>query len=336
MIYTSGTTGRAKGAILTQGSLVANCQALTQVWELSSQDVLLHALPLFHIHGLFVASYCTLASAGSMLMLESSDVVVDHLDQVTVFMGVPTHYVRMLASARLTREVTKSMRLFVSGSAPMLRTTHEEFLARTGHEIVERYGMTETGIITSQPLHGARKIGTVGRALPGVSIRVSGAAPGGIEVKGENLVVDYWNRPELRETEFTPDGWFKTGDLGSIDEDGDLEIVGRAKDLIITGGLNVYPKELELVIDAFPGVLECAVIGVPDDDFGEAVTALVVAVDGVLLDESELRARATSTLAPYKVPKRFIVVAELPRNAMGKVEKARLRRDHSLATGDEP
>ena len=211
----------------------------------------------------------------------------------------------------------------------MLGSTHEEFAARTGHEIVERYGMTETGIITSQPLHGVRKAGKVGRALPGMQVRVSGAPPGAVEVKGPDVSIEYWNRPELRGTEFTSDGWFKTGDLGILDEDGSLEIVGRAKDLIITGGLNVYPKELELIIDEFPGVLESAVIGLPDPDFGEAVTAVVVACAGALLDESALRAKAASTLAPYKVPKRFIVLNELPRNAMGKVEKARLRRELS-------
>ncbi|MHB1087199.1 MAG: AMP-binding protein [Acidimicrobiales bacterium] len=331
MLFTSGTTGRAKGALLTHGNLVSNCQTLNDVWGFTSDDTLLHALPLFHTHGLFVGAYCTLSSGASMIMMEHFDAgdVVGELPHATVFMGVPTYYVRLLAEPSFTRGVAAHLRLFTSGSAPMLRSTHEEFNDRTGHVIVERYGMTETGINTSNPIDGSLKVGTVGRALPGVMVRVTGGTPGDIEVKGPNVLIDYWNRPELRATEFTPDGWFKTGDVGVLDDDGYLEIVARAKDLIISGGYNVYPKELELVIDALPGVLESAVIGLPDPDFGEAVTALVVPRAGARLDEVELGRLARSSLANFKVPKRFIVVSELPRNAMGKVEKARLRREYS-------
>ena len=332
MLYTSGTTGRAKGAVLTHGNLAFNCQTLNSVWSITSDDVLLHVLPLFHTHGLFVAAYCTLSSGASMLLMETFEVaeVVRRLSSASVFMGVPTQYVRLLSDPGLNKEAALSIRLFVSGSAPMLRSTHTEFAQRTGHEIIERYGMTETGMITSNPIDGSLKIGTVGPALPGVTIRIDGVPPGVVEVKGPNVLIDYWNRPELRETEFTADGWFKTGDVGVMDADGFLEIVGRAKDLIISGGFNVYPKELELVIDEFPDVLESAVIGLPDADFGEAVTAVVVARPGARLDEGALSALARSSLAGFKVPKRFIFVAELPRNAMGKVQKAQLRRQFTV------
>ena len=329
MLFTSGTTGRAKGALLTHGNLVSNCQTLNEVWGFTPHDTLLHALPLFHTHGLFVGAYCALSSGASMILMENFDAreVLGQLSSATVFMGVPTYYVRLLAEPGLDREIVKGMRLFTSGSAPMLRVTHEQFAERTDHDIVERYGMTETGIITSNPIDGTLKVGTVGRALPGVNIRVTGGSPGDIEVKGPNVLGEYWNRPELRATEFTADGWFKTGDVGVVDDDGFFEIVGRAKDLIITGGYNVYPKELEMVIDTFAGVLESAVIGLPDADFGEAVTAVVVAQADVHLDEAQLVVMARSSLANFKVPKRFIIVTELPRNAMGKVEKARLRRE---------
>lgn len=335
MLYTSGTTGRAKGAVLTHGNLVSNSLALNAAWGFTPDDVVLHALPLFHTHGLFVGAFCALSSGASLILMESFSAreVVRHLSSATVFMGVPTYYVRLLEEPEFTREVVRPLRLFTSGSAPMLRSTHEEFISRTGHEIVERYGMTETGINTSNPIDGSLKIGTVGRALAGVDVRVRGASPGAIEVKGPNVFVDYWNRPELRESEFTPDGWFKTGDVGTLDEDGFLEIVGRAKDVIITGGLNVYPKELELVIDTFAGVLESAVIGLADADFGEAVTAVVVPHKDARLDEVELGKLARASFAAFKVPKRFIIVDELPRNAMGKVEKARLRSELSIPPG---
>jgi malonyl-CoA/methylmalonyl-CoA synthetase len=329
MLFTSGTTGRPKGAVLTQGNLVFGCTTLNQVWAVTADDVLVHILPLFHVHGLFVAAYCTLSSGASMRLLGDFDVarVITAMPKSTLMMGVPTHYTRLLSDERFNADVTMSMRLLISGSAPMLRSTHEEFRARTGQQILERYGMTETGMITSNPLHGERKPGTVGPALPGVEVRVSGGSPGAIEVRGPNVFREYWNRPELRLSEFTEDGFFITGDVGVFHEDGYVEIVGRSKDLIITGGLNVYPKELELVIDAFPGVLESAVVGVPDADFGETVNAAVVAQPGVDLDVEELRERARESLAPFKVPKNFVVVPALPRNTMGKVQKAELRRD---------
>ena len=329
MLFTSGTTGRPKGALLTQGNLVFGCTTLNAAWAITSDDVLVHVLPLFHVHGLFVAAYCSLSSGASMRLLGGFEVgaVVAAMRESSLLMGVPTHYTRLLADERFDRDAASGMRLFVSGSAPMLASTHDEFFERTGHWILERYGMTETGMITSNPLQGKRKVGTVGPALAGVEVRVSGASPGVIEVRGPNVFAEYWNRPELRASEFTHDGFFITGDLGVLDDDGYLEIVGRSKDLIITGGLNVYPKELEQVIDTFPGVQESAVVGVPDADFGEAVNAVVVARPGVQLDVEQLRVLARSSMAAFKVPKNFVVVAELPRNTMGKVQKAILRTE---------
>jgi len=329
MLFTSGTTGRPKGAVLSHGNLTFGCRTLNDVWDITSDDVLVHALPLFHVHGLFVAAYCTLSSGATMRLLKDFDVseILDAFGESTLMMGVPTHYTRLLDDERFTSESVTNMRLFVSGSAPMLRSTHDKFLARTGQKILERYGMTETGMITSNPLLGERKPGTVGPALPGIEVRVTGGSPGSIEVRGPNVFAEYWNRSELSETEFTPDGYFITGDLGFLDEHGYLEIVGRSKDLIISGGLNVYPKEVEQVIDELSGVLESAVIGIPDPDFGEAVTAVVVLQSGISTNESELSELARAVLAPFKVPKHFLFVDELPRNAMGKVEKARLRHD---------
>lgn len=326
MLYTSGTTGRPKGAVLSQGNLIAACGTLVDAWEFTSDDVLLHILPLFHTHGLFVAAYCTLASGASMSMVDFEPAsVVRELPNATVLMGVPTHYTRLLAESTFTREAAQSIRLFTSGSAPMLVGTHEEFTERTGRVILERYGMTETCMLTSNPLHGERRPGTVGPALPGVEVRVvEGDA---IQVRGPNVFTGYWRRPELRETEFTDDGWFITGDLGRFDADGYLEIFGRSKDLVITGGLNVYPKEVESVLDALPGVLESAVIGLPDPDFGEAVSAVVVPEPGAALDPEAIRRQAREQLAAFKVPKAVHIVDALPRNAMGKVEKARLRAD---------
>jgi malonyl-CoA/methylmalonyl-CoA synthetase len=330
MLFTSGTTGRPKGVVLTQGNLVFGFTALNQVWGITSDDVLAHVLPLFHVHGLFVGAYCTLSSGASMRLLEGfdPDEVLSAVEESTVLMGVPTHYTRLLGDERLNAATTSSMRLFVSGSAPMLPGTHEEFFARTGHRILERYGMTETGMITSNPLRGERRIGTVGPALPGVEVRVSGGSPGVVEVRGPNVFGEYWRRPELRDSEFTADGFFITGDIGVLDDDGYLEIVGRKKDLIISGGLNVYPKELELVIDAFPGVLESAVVGVPDADFGEAVVAVVVPRPAAALDSASLLAALKARIANFKVPKALFVVPELPRNAMGKVQKNLLRDAH--------
>ena len=332
LLFTSGTTGRPKGVVLTHENLAFGCTTLNEVWGITDEDVVAHVLPLFHVHGLFVAAYCTLSSGASMRLFEGFDVAraIAAFRESTVMMGVPTHYTRLLADERFTASGVASMRLFISGSAPMRRSTHEEFFARTGQWILERYGMTETGIITSNPLEGEPRPGTVGPALPGVEVRIGAGSPGVVEVRGPNVFAEYWQRPELRESEFTTDGFFITGDLGVLDADGYLEIVGRSKDLIITGGLNVYPKELELVIDEFPGVLESSVISLPDLDFGEAVIAVVVARAGVTLDVDEMRLRAREVLASFKVPKNFVCVTQLPRNAMGKVEKARLRRDVAI------
>ncbi len=328
ILFTSGTTGQPKGVVLTHGNLSFGCRTLNEAWEMSASDVLVHVLPLFHVHGLFVAAYCGVSSGATLRFLDGFDVadVVTALDGATVMMGVPTQYTRLLADERFTSEGVRSVRLFVSGSAPMLRRTHDDFLSRTGQRVLERYGMTETGMITANPLRGERRPDTVGPALPGVEVRVNGS-PGEVEVRGPNVFNQYWNRPGLRESDFTPDGFFRTGDVGMLDRDGYLELVGRSRDLIITGGLNVYPKELEQLIDELPGVLESAVVGVPDDDFGECVTAVLVARPGEVLDVDDLRRRCRSVLAPFKIPKHFVVLDELPRNAMGKVEKARLRRD---------
>ena len=328
ILYTSGTTGRPKGAVLSHGNLAASATTLVNAWQFSADDVLLHMLPLFHIHGLYVALYSTLASGSSAIFVDKFDAprIASLLPQATVVMGVPTHYTRLLDEPSFSREAAQHVRLFTSGSAPMLVSTHDEFTARTGQIILERYGMTETGMLASNPYDGIRKPGLVGPPLPGVSIRIAGTETGEIQVRGANVFAGYWKRPELRATEFTEDSWFRTGDLGRFDEDGYLEIVGRSKDLIISGGLNVYPKEIEMVIDEFEGVLESAVIGLPDPDFGEAVIAVVVAEPGVTLQSAELRELAKSQLAGFKVPKRFHIVDALPRNTMGKVEKAKLRQ----------
>lgn len=326
MLFTSGTTGRPKGAVLSHGNLVAGAITLSGYWEMEESDVLLHTLPVFHVHGLYVATYNTLVRGGSMILLGafSVDDIVRELPHVTVLMGVPTHYTRLLADERFTAELAGHVRLFTSGSAPMLATTHTQFVARTGHTIVERYGLTETLILTSNPYRGERKPGTVGVPLPGVNLRLA-PETNEIEVAGPTVFAGYWNRPELRGTEFSADGWFKTGDIGRIDADGYVEIVGRSKDLIITGGLNVYPKEIEQALNALPGILESAVVGLPDPDFGEAVTAVVVAEPGSTLVPAEIRHQAREVLAPFKVPKSVHVVESLPRNTLGKVEKARLR-----------
>ncbi len=327
MLYTSGTTGRPKGAVLSHRNLAFSAQTLTAAWGFTADDVLLHTLPLFHTHGLFVAVHCTLVAGSSLILLDGFDPggVCAQLPRATMFMGVPTYYVRLLADPAFSAEVAAGVRLFTSGSAPMLVSTHEQFRARTGQTILERYGMTETCMLTSNPLDGPRRPGTVGPPLPGVGVRIAGDDVGAVEVRGPNVFDGYWRRPELRESEFTADGWFVTGDLGRFDEHGYLEIVGRSKDLVISGGLNVYPKEVEQVLDALPGVLESAVVGVPHADLGEAVVAAVVAQEGVQLDPGAVRAAARERLAGFKVPKQVHVVAALPRNAMGKVEKARLR-----------
>jgi len=336
MLYTSGTTGRPKGAMLTQANLASNAAVLHRVWGFRPDDVLLHALPVFHTHGLFVAINCVLANGTGMVFLPRFDVevVLAHLGHATVFMGVPTMYTRLLGDRRLDRAACAGMRLFVAGSAPLLASTHDEFRSRTGHDILERYGMTETTMITSNPLEGERRPGTVGLPLPDVEVRVTDAetgtpVPAGgvgqIEVRGPNVFAGYWKRPELSVSEFTADGFFRTGDLGSFDAGGYLRIAGRCKDLVISGGLNVYPVEVEEVLDAVDGVLESAVIGVPHPDLGEAVVAVVTAEPGRTLDVDDLQERARRRLAPFKVPRQVHVVDALPRNAMGKVEKAKLR-----------
>lgn len=338
ILYTSGTTGRSKGAVLTHGNLTSNTKALLDHWRFAADDRLIHALPIFHTHGLFVAANMALVAGATMIFLTTFDVdqTIDLMDRATVLMGVPTFYTRLLKSPRLDREATAGMRLFVSGSAPLLAEDHRAFTDRTGHRILERYGMTETCMITSNPYDGDRIAGAVGMALPGIAVRITdretGApvAPGEIgliEVKGPNVFEGYWNMPETTASEFRPDGFFITGDLGTIKADGYLRIVGRDKDLVISGGYNVYPKEVEEAIDALPGVLESAVIGLPHDDLGEAVTAIVVPKSGTL-DADQIRAALTG-LARFKQPRQVIVVDALPRNVMGKVQKAELRRQYA-------
>ncbi len=327
IIYTSGTTGRSKGAMLSHASLAANALALHEIWGFSRTDVLLHALPIFHVHGLFVALHCAFLSGAPMVWLAkfSEAEVIAGLARSTVMMGVPTFYTRLLAAPAFTRQVADHMRLFICGSAPLLESTFAAFEARTGMRILERYGMSEAVIITSNPLDGARIAGSVGYPLPGVALRIDGGETGVIQIKGPSVFAAYWRMPEKTAEEFTADGWFITGDVGRIDPDGRLWISGRAKDLIISGGFNVYPKEIELILDELPGVVESAVIGVPHPDFGEAVVAVVEGAG----DEAALIAQARASLAAFKAPTRILFVGELPRNAMGKVQKARLRQQHA-------
>jgi malonyl-CoA/methylmalonyl-CoA synthetase len=335
LLYTSGTTGRSKGAMLTRANLASNALTLASAWRFEARDVLLHALPIFHVHGLFVAINTVLAAGSAMLFLPKfdADEVVRLLPRVTVMMGVPTFYTRLLQFPALDREATRNVRLFVSGSAPLLPETHREFLARTGQAILERYGMSETLMNSSNPYEGERVAGSVGPALPGVELRItdpeSGAplptgAIGMIEVRGPNVFSGYWRMPEKTASELRADGWFITGDLGRFDARGYVYIVGRGKDLIISGGYNVYPIEVETEIDALPGVVESAVIGVPHPDFGEGVTAVVV-VRRPRPDADAIRAALEQRLANYKLPKCVLFVADLPRNTMGKVQKSVLR-----------
>ncbi len=335
IIYTSGTTGRSKGAMVTHRNLLSNARMLVDYWGFSDRDVLLHALPVFHIHGLFVANHCALLSGGKLLWHRKFDAkqVLRDLARATVMMGVPTFYTRLLAEHGFDRDACRSVRLFISGSAPLQLETFKEFQTRTGQSILERYGMSEAGMICSNPLAGERRGGSVGFPLPGVSVRVADdldrplprGEVGGIQIKGENVFAGYWRMPEKTREEFTADGYFRTGDVGTFDADGYVSIVGRAKDLIISGGYNVYPKEIELALDALPGVTESAVIGIPHPDFGEAVTAVVVARKNATLDPAALIAELKKNFANYKVPKRVYLVEDLPRNAMGKVQKALLR-----------
>jgi malonyl-CoA/methylmalonyl-CoA synthetase len=333
IIYTSGTTGRSKGAMLSHGNLAANALALYEAWGFSPNDVLLHALPTFHVHGLFVALHCAFLGGCPMVWLAKFNEaeVIAGLGRATVMMGVPTFYTRLLADPAFTRERAAPIRLFVSGSAPLLESTFAEFEARTGRRILERYGMSEAVIITTNPLDGERVAGSVGYPLPGVELRIGGGAETGvIEIRGPSVFSGYWRMPEKTAEEFTADGFFITGDVGRRDPDGRVWISGRAKDLIISGGYNVYPKEVELVLDELPGVIESAVIGLPHPDFGEGVAAVLIG-EG---KEAELIAAARARLAAYKAPKRILFVDELPRNAMGKVQKNVLRgRYADLFTG---
>ena len=336
IIYTSGTTGRAKGAMITHGNLASNACALVDLWRFSAADRLLHTLPIYHTHGLFTALNTALAAGSSLIFLRRFDVadVVRLMPGATAMMGVPTFYTRLLDYPEFTEATARGMRLFTSGSAPLLDTTHRQFAERCGHQILERYGMTETNMTASNPYDGESRPGTVGFALPDVRIRIvdeaSGVgvdrgAIGTLEVKGPNVFAGYWRNPDRNAAEFRADGYFITGDLGRYDEDGYLHISGRGKDLIIAGGLNVYPKEVELALDALPGVDEAAVIGLPHPDLGEGVTAVVVPKAGVTLAEADLLAALDGKLAKFKQPKRVLVVDELPRNTMGKVQKNVLR-----------
>lgn len=330
IIYTSGTTGRSKGAMLTHGNLAANALALHEAWGFSPRDVLLHALPIFHVHGLFVALHCAFLSGAPMIWLAKFDdaQVLKGLAGATVMMGVPTFYTRLLGNADFTRDKAAHMRLFVCGSAPLLPSTFAEFQDRTGHTILERYGMSEAVIITTNPLAGDRLAGSVGYPLPGVDLRIGGGEDTGvIEIKGPSVFSAYWRMPEKTAEEFTADGYFITGDVGRRDPDGRVWISGRAKDLIISGGFNVYPKEIELILDEMAGVTESAVIGLPHPDFGEAVCAVVIGTG----DEAAMIAACRQQLAAFKTPKRIFFVDELPRNAMGKVQK-NLLRDRYAAT----
>lgn len=340
MLYTSGTTGRPKGAPLSHGNLESNARVLVAAWGFTDRDVLLHALPIFHAHGLFVACHCALLAGASMLWLPRFAVapVMERLPRATVMMGVPTFYTRLLEEPGFGRAQAAGCRLFVSGSAPLLAETHREFERRTGQRILERYGMSEILMHASNPLHGERRPGSVGPPLPGSEVRIADAEDrelpagevGQVLVRGPNVFAGYWRAPERNVQEFTPDGWFRTGDLGSLAADGYLTLVGRAKDLVITGGLNVHPGEVEAVVDGLPGVAETAVIGLPHRDLGEAVTAVVrrrpdVGGPG----EAEVIAACKAALAGFKVPKRVLFVDGLPRNAMGKVQKNLLRQAHA-------
>jgi malonyl-CoA/methylmalonyl-CoA synthetase len=339
ILYTSGTTGRSKGAMLSHDNLASNSLTLVDYWRFTADDVLIHALPIYHTHGLFVATNVTLFARASMIFLPKldADLIIRLMSRATVLMGVPTFYTRLLQNPALSRETTKHMRLFISGSAPLLAETHREWAARTGHAVLERYGMTETNMNTSNPYDGERVPGAVGFPLPGVSVRVTDPDTGNelpresigmIEVKGPNIFKGYWRMPEKTKSEFRPDGFFITGDLGKIDSNGYVHILGRGKDLVISGGFNVYPKEIESEIDAMPGVVESAVIGVPHADFGEGVTAVLVCNKNADVSEASVLQALEGRLAKFKMPKRVIVVDELPRNTMGKVQKNVLRETY--------
>jgi len=335
LLYSSGTTGVPKGIRLSHGNLLNAAQSLTETWGFKADDVLLHCLPIFHVHGLFIALGCVMLSGSSVCWLDNftTEEVIKHLPSSTVMMGVPTYYTRLLDDKNFTKKATSNIRLFVSGSAPLKEDTFAAFETRTGHRILERYGMTETHVNTSNPLNGERKPGTVGLPLSDVKLRlvndqgeqITDDEIGNIQVKGPNVFKTYWRLPEKSEEAFTKDGYFDTGDKGQIDKDGYISIVGRSKDLIISGGLNIYPKEVEIVIDQLEGVKESAVIGLPHKDFGEAVVAIIAESQKGTLNESQIRTQLKSDLANFKVPKAIIFLKELPRNTMGKVQKNALR-----------
>jgi len=339
LLYTSGTTGRSKGAMLTQNNLLSNAQALTQLWQFNENDVLLHALPVFHTHGLFVATNVCLL-AGAQMIFEpafNTDRIIELLPHATSMMGVPTFYTRLLLDERFNKTLTQHMRLFVSGSAPLLAETHKQFEERTGHRILERYGMTETNMTTSNPYNGDRRAGTVGFPLPDVEVKITDTDTGAqvpageigqLEVRGPNVFEGYWKMPEKTAEEFREDGFFITGDLAQIDADGYVSIVGRDKDLIISGGYNIYPKEIELVLDDQPGVNESAVVGVPHPDFGETVVGILVAEPDAI-NLAHIEAAVAESLARFKHPRKLLVVESLPRNSMGKVQKNVLREKYS-------
>jgi malonyl-CoA/methylmalonyl-CoA synthetase len=335
ILYTSGTTGRSKGAVLTHGNLSSNATVLGKAWRWRDDDVLLHTLPIFHAHGLFVALHCALLHGSPILFHErfNAAAAIRDMAHATVFMGVPTFYTRLLAEPAFNRSLCEHVRVFISGSAPLLEATFEDFKARTGHTILERYGMTEALMVTSNPYDGPRVAGSVGTALENVSVRImaedgkraSSGEPGILEIKGPNLFAGYWRNPEKTAADHTKDGYFISGDIATEDGVGFIRIVGRAKDLIISGGFNVYPKEIEMAIDAMDGVNESAVIGVPHPDFGEGVVAVVVCEPGATIEPQNIAGALTAQLAAFKRPKKIVIVEQLPRNAMGKVQKAELR-----------
>lgn len=338
LLYSSGTTGRPKGIMLTHQNLISNTQTLVDSWQFTERDTLLHALPIFHVHGLFVAIGCALLSGASMYWLPKFDVarILRNLSQCTALMGVPTYYTRLLATNNITHKNCKNMRIFISGSAPLLEETFHDFATKTGHEILERYGMTETNMNTSNPIKGKRKPGTVGPPLPGVEVRIMDDEGQGLEkdmignlqVKGPNVFKGYWKMSEKTAEDFTNDGYFKTGDKAKIDIDGYVSIVGRSKDMIISGGLNVYPKEVELIIDDIDGVLESAVIGIQHRDLGEGVVAIVIESGSIKVKEEDIIKLCKQQLAGYKIPKKIILAKALPRNSMAKVQKNILRENY--------
>jgi malonyl-CoA/methylmalonyl-CoA synthetase len=335
MIYTSGTTGKPKGAMLSHHNLAVNGLDLKNHWDFQEQDVLLHCLPIFHVHGLFFATHCVMLSGASMLFLSkfSVEIVLKFLPQATVMMGVPTYYTRLLADSGFQKESCDKMRLFISGSAPLRQETFSQFKTRTGLEILERYGMSETGVNTSNPLTGERRLGTVGLSLGKSELRVVDdrdqilpiGQVGNVQVKGDNVFSGYWQMPEKTRAEFTPDGFFRTGDLGKLSADNYLSLIGRAKDLIISGGMNVYPSEVESYLNQISGICESAVVGIPDQDFGEAVTAVIVVDDDFNLDQQQIKEILKPKLVNYKIPKKLFFIDRLPRNTMGKIQKNKLR-----------